>query len=81
MSYRVCFIAANIFPVDVVAHIPIMCEDNEVPYVFVPSKEELGSSAATKRPTSVILVRPGDASLQKYYDAAHKDVSAVKPIY
>lgn len=30
-----------------------------MPYVFVPSKEDLGSAGATKRPTSCVMVVPG----------------------
>ena len=35
-----------------------MCEDAQIPYVFVPSKEELGHASATKRPTSCVMVCP-----------------------
>jgi hypothetical protein len=35
----ICVLAGDIFPVDVITHIPIVCEDNKVPYVYVPSKE------------------------------------------
>ncbi|CAO3587406.1 unnamed protein product [Absidia cylindrospora] len=49
-------IAGDISPIDVIAHLPVLCEDSNVPYVFVPSKEQLGESASTKRPTSVTMV-------------------------
>ncbi|KAK9458951.1 uncharacterized protein V1516DRAFT_629691 [Lipomyces oligophaga] len=52
-------IAGDISPADVISHIPVLCEDQNVPYVFVPSKEDLGSAGATKRPTSCIMVVPG----------------------
>ena len=39
-----CIIAGNISPIDVITHIPILCEEAGVPYVFVPSKEDLGAS-------------------------------------
>lgn len=41
---------------DVISHIPVLCEDHAVPYVFVPSRAELGAAGNTKRPTSVVLV-------------------------
>ena len=41
---------------DVLAHLPVLCEDAEVPYVWVASKAELGAAAGTKRPTSVVLL-------------------------
>jgi H/ACA ribonucleoprotein complex subunit 2 len=37
----------------------VLCEDHSVPYVFVPSKLSLGSAAATKRPTSCVLIPAG----------------------
>jgi hypothetical protein len=49
-------LAADISPIDVLSHIPVLCEDSAVPYVFVSGKAELGSAAGTKRPTSVVLV-------------------------
>ncbi|KAL0205940.1 hypothetical protein P9112_001247 [Eukaryota sp. TZLM1-RC] len=52
----VCFIAGNINPMDVIVHLPVFCEEKSIPYVFVPSKEELGVAAQTKRPTSCVLV-------------------------
>lgn len=35
----ICILAGDISPVDVITHIPIVCEDNKIPYIFVPSKE------------------------------------------
>ena len=64
-----CIIAGDISPIDVVTHLPIMCEDREVPYFYVPSKLDLGSAASTKRPTSCVLVNPKDNfSEQSLYD-------------
>ena len=50
-------IAGDIYPIDVVSHLPILFEEAEVPYIFVPSKADLGAAASTKRPTSVVLLR------------------------
>lgn len=41
---------------DVISHIPVLCEDHNVPYVYVSSRAELGSAGSTKRPTSVVMV-------------------------
>ncbi|KAL2609486.1 hypothetical protein R1flu_028059 [Riccia fluitans] len=54
-----CIIAGDISPIDVITHVPILCEEADVPYIYVPSKEELGAAGATKRPTSCTLVLPG----------------------
>jgi H/ACA ribonucleoprotein complex subunit 2 len=41
---------------DVISHIPVLCEDVNVPYIFVASRAELGAAGSTKRPTSVVMV-------------------------
>ena len=51
-------LAADISPMDVISHIPVLCEDHGIPYVYVPSRAELGSAGATKRPTSIVMVTP-----------------------
>lgn len=52
-------LAADISPFDVISHIPVLCEDHNVPYIYVPSRAELGTAGATKRPTSVVMIMPG----------------------
>ncbi|GMN57990.1 hypothetical protein TIFTF001_027094 [Ficus carica] len=59
----VCVIAGNISPIDVITHVPILCEESDIPYVYVPSKEDLANAGATKRPTCCVLVmtKPANA--------------------
>uniref|UniRef100_A0A453PGP9 H/ACA ribonucleoprotein complex subunit 2 n=1 Tax=Aegilops tauschii subsp. strangulata TaxID=200361 RepID=A0A453PGP9_AEGTS len=51
-----CVIAGNISPIDVITHLPILCEEANVPYIYVTSKEELATAGTTKRPTCCVLV-------------------------
>nr|POE80828.1 h/aca ribonucleoprotein complex subunit 2 [Quercus suber] len=52
-------LAADISPMDVISHIPVLCEDHGIPYVYVPSRAELGAAGNTKRPTSVVMIGRG----------------------
>ncbi|RKF64660.1 H/ACA ribonucleoprotein complex subunit 2 [Erysiphe neolycopersici] len=52
----VVVLAADISPMDVISHIPVLCEEHNVPYIFVKSRAELGSAGNTKRPTSVVMI-------------------------
>ncbi|KAJ1493781.1 50S ribosomal protein L30e-like protein [Baffinella frigidus] len=67
----VCVIAGDISPIDVISHLPVLCEDNSVPYIFVPSKEALGTAGQTKRPTSCVLIK-------EKYDEVFKKVKSVQ---
>jgi len=72
-----CVIAGDISPIDVVTHLPIMCEDRQVPYLYVPSKHDLGAAACTKRPTSCILISPGASfTEQALFDKMVKEAKA-----
>ena len=43
-------LAGDISPIDVLTHIPVVCEDKDVPYVYVPSKEvRLGGGRRFRR--------------------------------
>ncbi len=59
-------IAADISPIDVLSHLPLLCEDRDIPYMFVPSREAIGGACATKRPTSCVYVENVEDS--KYAD-------------
>ncbi|KAI4235879.1 MAG: hypothetical protein L6R40_006343 [Gallowayella cf. fulva] len=52
----IVILAADISPMDVISHLPVLCEDHGIPYVFVPSRAELGAAGSTKRPTSVVMI-------------------------
>ncbi len=52
-------LAADISPMDVISHIPVLCEDHNIPYVYVRSRADLGSAGSTKRPTSVVMITEG----------------------
>ena len=78
----VCIIAGDISPIDVICHLPILCEEADIPYIYVPSKAELGESASTKRPTSCILVVPGaDFSSMDLFNEVLGEVKKAMPVF
>merc|ERR1711964_817117 len=61
----IVILAADISPMDVISHIPVLCEDHNVPYIFVSSRAELGAAGNTKRPTSVVMVSESRVGAKK----------------
>ncbi|MDK2384805.1 MAG: 50S ribosomal protein L7Ae [Candidatus Korarchaeota archaeon] len=49
-------IAEDVNPPEIVAHLPLLCDDKGVPYAYVPSKEELGKAAGIEVPASSVAV-------------------------
>ena len=41
-SKGIVIIAADISPIDVLSHLPILCEDKGIPYMYVKSRAEVG---------------------------------------
>ena len=73
-------IAGDISPEDVISHIPVLCEDYSVPYIFTPSKLALGLASLTKRPTSVILLQENGKEKERIDELqkeAKKEMKAV----
>ena len=57
---KLVVMAEDVTPEEILAHMPLLCEEKNIPYAYVPSKQELGSSAGLKVPTaSVAIVNPG----------------------
>ncbi|CAJ1063178.1 H/ACA ribonucleoprotein complex subunit 2-like protein isoform X2 [Xyrichtys novacula] len=73
-------LAGDTLPIDVYCHLPVMCEDRNLPYAYIPSKLDLGSSAGSKRPTCVILIK-AHQDYQEAYDECLEEVSSLpKPL-
>ncbi|KAF9568895.1 RNA-binding protein [Agrocybe pediades] len=68
-------LAADINPIDIISHLPVMSEEAQIPYIFVTSKEELGHASSTKRPTSCVMICPNQKRRTKKKDgqAEEKD--------
>eukprot|EP01129_Flabellula_baltica_P000090 TRINITY_DN1009_c0_g1_i2.p2 TRINITY_DN1009_c0_g1~~TRINITY_DN1009_c0_g1_i2.p2 ORF type:complete len:134 (-),score=43.93 TRINITY_DN1009_c0_g1_i2:58-459(-) len=52
--------AADAEPIEILLHLPLLCEDKNVPYVFVPSKVSLGRACGVSRPVIACSVTPRD---------------------
>ncbi|KAJ9201990.1 H/ACA ribonucleo protein complex subunit 2 [Paecilomyces variotii] len=74
-------LAADISPMDVISHIPVLCEDHGIPYVYVTSRAELGSAGATKRPTSVVMVVPKSSGKSKKKDGESEGDEDFSKVY
>ncbi|MCD6143620.1 50S ribosomal protein L7ae [Thermococci archaeon] len=57
---KLVVIAEDVDPEEIVAHLPPLCEEKEIPYIYVSSKKELGAAAGIEVPSaSVAIIEPG----------------------
>jgi large subunit ribosomal protein L7Ae len=72
---KLVLIAEDVEPPQVVAHLPVLCEERKIPYLFVPTKLELGRSAGIEVGSAAIsIVEPGEATetLKEIVNATEK---------
>ncbi|XP_050072270.1 NHP2-like protein 1 homolog [Anopheles maculipalpis] len=57
--------AADAEPIEIILHLPLLCEDKNVPYVFVRSKQALGRACGVTRPIVACSVTIDEGSQLK----------------
>ncbi len=59
---KLVVMAEDVTPEEVLMHIPVLCEEKQVPYAYVSQKIELGKASGIDVPTSSIaVVEEGDS--------------------
>ncbi len=59
---KLVVIAKDINPIEVIMHLKPLCQEKKIPYIEVPSKEELGAAAGLNVPTSAVaIIKEGDS--------------------
>jgi U4/U6 small nuclear ribonucleoprotein SNU13 len=54
--------AADTEPIEILMHLPLLCEDKNVPYVFVRSKQGLGRACGVSRPVIACSIIQNEGS-------------------
>ncbi|MDO5835231.1 MAG: 50S ribosomal protein L7Ae [Methanobacterium sp.] len=55
-------LAEDVDPAEIIAHMPVLAEEKEIPYVYIPTKDELGEAAGLNVGTaSACIVDAGEA--------------------
>jgi large subunit ribosomal protein L7Ae len=57
---KLVYISEDINPPEIVAHLPFLCEENNIPYIYVKKQEELGAACGLKVGcAAVVILEPG----------------------
>ncbi|MEE9406361.1 MAG: 50S ribosomal protein L7Ae [Candidatus Aenigmarchaeota archaeon] len=69
---KLVVMALDVTPPEVLMHIPVLCEEKQVPYAYVPNKIELGKACGIDVPTSSIAVTDEGEAKKLITDVAAK---------
>ena len=59
---KLVIIAENVEPPEIVAHLPLLCEERKAPYLYIPDKRRIGEAVGLGVPAaSACIVDPGEA--------------------
>ncbi len=59
-------LAADAEPIEILLHLPLLCEDKNVPYVFVSSQKALGRACGVSRPVIAVSIMKEDQGQNKW---------------
>jgi len=48
--------AMDVQPPEILAHMPLLCEERSIPYAYVASKAELGNASGLEKPTAAVAL-------------------------
>ncbi|KDE02343.1 ribonucleoprotein-associated protein [Microbotryum lychnidis-dioicae p1A1 Lamole] len=72
---QIIVMTADTEPIEILLHLPLLCEDKNVPYVFVPSKTALGRACGVSRPVIACSVTTNEArELQGQIDTIRNQI-------
>jgi large subunit ribosomal protein L7Ae len=53
---KLVVIAEDVDPPELVAHLPLLCEERKIPYLFVPDKYEIGKAIGIEVPSAAACI-------------------------
>lgn len=60
---KLAVVAKDVSPPEVVMHLPLLAKEKDIPFVEVPSREELGAAAGIGVPTTAVaIIQEGEAT-------------------
>lgn len=59
--------AGDTEPVEIICHLPLVCEEVDLPYCYVPSKAALGAACGSRKHTCCMFIKSGE-SFKEIFD-------------
>lgn len=69
---KLVLMAEDVSPEEILAHVPLLCEEKGIPYGYVPTKQELGTAAGLTVGTAAVAVMDPGASAELIEEVAKK---------
>lgn len=57
LCFRLVVFAGDVYPVDIMIHLPGVCEDADIPYCYVPSRKDIGLAMGVNRTVVAVMIK------------------------
>ncbi|MBI4163827.1 MAG: 50S ribosomal protein L7ae [Candidatus Aenigmarchaeota archaeon] len=75
---KLVVMAEDVTPEEILMHLPILCQEKQVPFAYVPSKLELGKASGIEVPTSSVAVTEEGEAKKHISDLSSKIKALLK---
>lgn len=52
--------AGDVTPIEIMCHLPAICEEKDIPYVYVPFRTDISTAIGVRRPALMVLIKKHD---------------------
>ena len=53
---KLVVMAEDVTPEEILMHLPVLCKEKQVPFAYIPTKQDLGKASGIEVPTSSVAV-------------------------
>ena len=71
--------AGDVTPIDVMCHLPAVCEEKNLPYVYTPSRQLLGTAMGVKRGSLMVLIREHE-DYKDLFEECKTEIEKLPPV-
>ncbi|KEG00747.1 60S ribosomal protein L7ae/L30e, putative [Plasmodium vinckei vinckei] len=68
----ILILAIDVYPIDIICHMPIFCEENNIPYTFFTTKNKLAHLCKLKRSITCLFICKPSNTLTEFEETLNK---------
>ncbi|XP_076048020.1 NHP2 ribonucleoprotein [Oratosquilla oratoria] len=68
--------AGDVTPIEIMCHLPAVCEEKDLPYIYTPSRQDIGTAMGVNRGSLMVLIKEND-DYQELYQKVLEDIKKV----
>ncbi|XP_006609354.1 H/ACA ribonucleoprotein complex subunit 2-like protein [Apis dorsata] len=72
--------AGDVFPIEIMCHLPIVCEDKNIPYCYTPSRQDIGTAMGVKRGSLMVLIKEHEEYKDLYEEIKSNMITLSMPL-